>query len=107
MSTEILTLIISSLAAAGILALLAYGRKILTLPKEMLIVKAALFRVLRSNKTQGIALATIAQCQRDKKCNGDTEMAIARVRRDQEKIDEFLKAALFDESKIEIVEKED
>ena len=94
-TVETISTIISSLTVVGIIALLAFGKKIVGLPKEMLIVKAALFRLLRSNKIQGVALATIAECQKEGKCNGKTEIAIKAVETDQQKIDAFLaKAAL-------------
>lgn len=97
-------LIVSSLTAAGIIALIAFGRRIIGLPKEMIIVKAALFRLLRSNKTQGIALTTIAACQKDQRCDGNTDKAIEAVKADQERTDAFLtKAAL---GKVEDVEDE-
>jgi hypothetical protein len=88
-------LIVSSLTVAGIVALIAVGRRILGLPKEMLIVKAALFRLLRSNKLQGVALAKIAECQKSGTNNGGTDIAVSAVSRDQTEIDNFLaKAAL-------------
>lgn len=68
-------------------------RKIVFLPREMQIVKAALFRILRSNKIQGVALTTIAKCQKDQACDGNTDEAIAAVKTDQDKIDDFLRAA--------------
>jgi threonine synthase len=92
-SSEIVGLIISGLAVAGVTAILVFFRKLIALPKQMIIVQAALFRVLRSNKVQGTALTTIARCQKEQKCNGDTENAIDAVRIDQEKTDAFLAVA--------------
>lgn len=94
-TAETIGLIISSLTVAGIITLIAFGRKIVGLPKEMLVIRAALFRLLRSNKLQGVALAKIAECQKEGVNNGKTDIAVAAVTDDQKKIDEFLtKAAL-------------
>ncbi len=87
---ETIGLIISGVSVTGILALMAFARKILALPKEMMVVKAALFRLLRSNKKQGTALIIIAECQKSGKCNGDTDIAVKAVKKDQESIDTFL-----------------
>jgi|GEM_PF-2834959 hypothetical protein len=92
-TAEIAGLIISGLVVTAILALIAFMRKIFLLPKEMAVVKAAMFRLLRSNKKQGIALITIAECQKTQKCNGSTDQAISAVKDDQDKIDRFLTSA--------------
>lgn len=107
-TAETIGLIISGLSVTGIIALIAFGRKILALPKEMMIVKAALFRLLRSNKIQGVALSTIAECQKAQKCNGDTDIAVKAVKEDQKKIDEFLlTAALGKVNPIDIIKEEE
>jgi hypothetical protein len=85
--------IIAGLAVIGIVAILALGKRIIALPKEMLIVKAALFRLLRSNKLQGVALEKIAICQKKGCANGETEDAVKAVVKDQGKIESFLMSA--------------
>jgi hypothetical protein len=100
--------ILSALTVLGIIALLTFVRQIVGLPKEMLIVKAALFRLLRSNKKQGLALAKIAECQKKGTANGDTDIAVAAVTEDQDQIDKFLVRAAFANSKnLEDLMKED
>ncbi len=101
---ETINIVITSLTAAGIIALIAFGRKIVGLPKEMIIVKAALFRLLRSNKLQGTALSNLAKCQEEGTRDGKAQEAVRAVEEDQQKTDSFLtKAAL---GKIEEVAEE-
>jgi hypothetical protein len=101
---ETVSLVISTVTAAGIVALIAFGRKIIGLPREMLIVKAALFRLLRSNKLQGVALTKIAECQKEGTKNGKCDEAASAVSEDQEKTDRFLTAAAL--GKFDTVEEE-
>lgn len=95
---NILELAISSLIVVGITTSLVVLRKVMALPRDMVIIKAAVFRLLRSNKVQGVALTTIAECQKAGKCNGDTGIAVEAVKRDQEATDIFLTAAALGET---------
>lgn len=63
------------------------------LVKELRIQKAAVFRLLKSNRTQGQALVAIASCQREGKCNGVTDEAITAVTKDQDSIAEWVRKA--------------
>ena len=105
---ETIGTIISGLTVIGIIALLAFGRRIVGLPKEMIVVKAALFRQLRSNKLQGVALAKIATAVKLGSANGECDDAIKAVKTDQQKTDEFLaKAALLHSGSITDLLKEE
>lgn len=64
------------------------------LTKDLRIVKAAVFRLLRSNRVQGKALESIAECQKEGKCNGSTDAAISAVRKDRSGIANWLRAVL-------------
>jgi hypothetical protein len=101
--------ILSGLTVIGIATLIAFGRKIVGLPKEMIIVKAALFRLLRSNKLQGIAIAKIAEVQKEGTANGKTDEAVRAVTIDQVSTEAFLtKAAFAKPEKLEdLLEKEE
>ena len=93
--SETISLAVSSLLVLGIVTVVTLGRKLLMLPKEMVIVKAALFRLLRSNRLQGIAISKIAEVQKEGTANGKTDEAVKAVAEDQVRIDTFLiKAAL-------------
>jgi hypothetical protein len=105
--SETISLIVSGVTVAGIVALIAFARKILSLPKEMIVVKAALFRLLRSNKFQGIALEKIATCQKEGCSNGELEGAVKAVTKDRDKIDKFLTAAAFGKVDPQVIKEED
>jgi hypothetical protein len=68
-------------------------QKLSALMKQFTVMKALLFRQLRSNKLQGVALEKIAICQKQGCSNGETETAVKAVKEDQEKTDALLAAA--------------
>jgi hypothetical protein len=76
---------------AAIIGTFGITRRWLT--RELRITKAAVFRLLKSNRTQGKALEVIAECQRVGKCNGSTDEAIAAVKRDRTSIYNWLNSA--------------
>jgi hypothetical protein len=90
---EIISIVISSLAVVGITALMAFGRKFLDVPKQVIIITAALYRILRSNKYQGVALQKIAVALKNGSTNGEADEAVKAVLTDQERTDEFLRRA--------------
>jgi hypothetical protein len=92
---DVVSYVIGALILSGIMALILFGRKFADLPKQMIVVTAALFRVLRSNKSQGVALQKIAIALKTGCTNGECDEAVKVVVADQNKTDEFLqKAAL-------------
>ncbi len=92
---DILTDVIGGLVLTGITSLFLFGRRFLDLPRQSLVITAALFRVLRSNKSQGIALEKIAGALKTGCKNGECDEAIKAVEIDQKKTDEFLQRAAF------------
>ena len=87
---ETIALSVSAISVVGILAILALGRKIIALPKDMIVVKAAVFRLLRSNQIQSDALVATMHCQVSGDCNGEIGESIEKVKKDQKKITNFL-----------------
>ena len=105
---EVLTNIIGGLILAGIIALIVFGRQFIGLPRQIVIILAALFRLLRSNKLQGIALEKVAECQKKGCANGETETAVKAVKTDRDRTDEFFRRiALTPQDKLEDLLKED
>jgi hypothetical protein len=88
---DAITYVIGALMLAGITGIVLFLRAFAALPRQMIVVQAALFRLLRSNKFQGIALQKIAECQKKGCTNGATEDAVKAVLTDQEKTDNFLR----------------
>lgn len=89
----------TAITVAAILGGFAAMRRWLT--KELRITKAAVFRLLKSNRTQGKALEAIAECQKNGRCNGETDSAIDAVRRDRTAIADWLRAALLGQVPVE------
>ena len=105
---DILTDIIGGLILAGIVAMIALGRQFIGLPRQVVIILAALFRLLRSNKLQGIALEKVAECQKKGCADGDTDIAVKAVVTDRAKTDAFFqRIALTPQDKLEDLLKED
>ena len=90
---EAITYVIGALMLAGITGIVLFLRAFAALPRQMIVVQAALFRLLRSNKFQGVALQKIATCQKNGCTNGETDDAVRAVLTDQEKTDTFLRKA--------------
>jgi hypothetical protein len=90
---DIVSYVVGCLILAGITAIIMFIRKFSELPKQMIVVTAALFRVLRSNKYQGVALQKIAMALKNGCTNGEAEDATKAVITDQEKTDTFLRRA--------------
>ena len=67
--------------------------KMQEIPREIVLLKAAVFRLLRSNKVQGTGIITIAKNQQSGTTNGTTETTITAVELDQKKIDLYLQYA--------------
>jgi hypothetical protein len=108
MLRDALSYVLGSLLLAGIMTLIVLGRSLIQLPRQMIIITAALFRLLRSNKLQGIALEKVAHCQKDGCLNGETEEAVKAVKKDRDKTDEFFRRiALTPQEKLEDLLKED
>ena len=92
---QILSLVASSIIVIVLTALFVFSRKLIGLPKEMIIVKAALFRALRSNKSQGMAIKNIALAMKEGTANGRCDEAVRVVTEDEDRTDRFLlKAAM-------------
>jgi hypothetical protein len=105
---DALSYIIGTLILAGITTLLIFGKQLAGIPRQMIIITAALFRLLRSNKLQGVALEKVAECQEKGVTNGATKIAVAAVVKDREKTDEFFRRiALTPQEKLEDLLKED
>jgi len=105
---DILGDVIGGLILAGITTLIVFGRQIVGLPREMIVVKAALFRLLRSNKLQGTALQKMALAIKQGSTNGESDDAIKAVAIDQSKTDAFFqKVALVRPDNLEDLLKEE
>jgi len=96
---ETISLVISGLMVAGIIALIAFGRKLIALPQQMILVMAALFRMLKSNRLSGVAIKKIAAAMKSGGVNGETDDAVKAIETDQEKMDLFFKLAAFTKPK--------
>jgi hypothetical protein len=88
---DAITYVIGALMLAGITGIVLFLRAFAALPTQMIVVQAALFRLLRSNKLQGVALQKIAECQKKGCTNGATEDAVRAVGEDQNRTDEFFR----------------
>ena len=85
------TYVIGALGLAGVTALIMFLRTFMALPRQMIVVQAALFRLLRSNKLQGTALQKTAVALRSGCINGETDEAVKAVLTDQNRTDEFFR----------------
>ena len=105
---DVLSYVIGALILAGITAVLVFGRKLVQVPRQMIIITASLFRLLRSNKLQGTALQKLAMAIKTGCTNGESDAAVEAVQFDQKKTDEFFKRiALTPQEKLEDLLEED
>ena len=105
---EVLSYVIGGLILVGITTLIMFVRNLTGMPRQMIIVMASLFRLLRSNKLQGIALQKMATAIKNGSTNGEADEAIKAVDLDQRKTTEFFqRVALTTQSKLEDLLKED
>ena len=82
--------------------------RVVGLPREMIVVKAALFRLLRSNKLKGTALQKMALAIKQGSTNGEADDAIKAVVTDQNRTDAFFqKVALVHPDNLEDLLKEE
>ena len=100
--------VIGGLILVGVTTLIVFGRQIVGLPREMIVVKAALFRLLRSNKLQGTALQKMALAIKKGSTNGEADDAVKAVVTDQNRTDAFFqKVALVHPDNLEDLLKEE
>jgi hypothetical protein len=100
--------VIGGLILVGVTTLIVFGRQIVGLPREMIVVKAALFRLLRSNKLQGTALQKMALAIKQGSTNGEADDAVKAVVTDQNRTDAFFqKVALVHPDNLEDLLKEE
>ena len=100
--------VIGGLILVGVTTLIVFGRQIVGLPREMIVVKAALFRLLRSNKLKGTALQKMALAIKQGSTNGEADDAIKAVVTDQNRTDAFFqKVALVHPDNLEDLLKEE
>ena len=105
---DVLSYVIGCLILAGITVLIAVGRKLGQVPRQMIVITAALFRLLRSNKLQGTALQKLALAIKTGCTNGESDAAVAAVELDQTRTDEFFKrVALTSQERLEELLKEE
>jgi uncharacterized membrane protein len=108
MLKDVISSVVAGLILVGITALIVFGRRLVQIPRQMIIITAALFRLLRSNKLQGTALQKLAIAVKSRGANGTTDDAIDAVALDQNKTDEFFrKVALTSQEHLEELLKED
>ena len=100
--------VIGGLILVGVTTLIVFGRQIVGLPREMIVVKAALFRLLRSNKLKGTALQKMALAIKQGSTNGEADDAVKAVVTDQNRTDAFFqKVALVHPDNLEDLLKEE
>jgi hypothetical protein len=87
--SDILTAVVGTLIVSGLTATIVSLRKVARIPKDIHIIKAAMFRLLNANKVQGDALIVTMT----KVANGDGISAAQAVKKEQENIDNFLRRA--------------
>ena len=88
---EALTYVIGAVGLAIVSAIYLFIRTLLPIPRQMIIVQAALFRLLRSNKLQGTALQKTALAVKNGCTNGESDEAVKAVITDQDRTDMFFK----------------
>ena len=93
MLRDIIITVIGGLILSGVTTMILFLRRFTDLPRQSIIITAALYRILWSNKYQGVALQKIAVAIKTGKCNGEADEAVKAVLTDQERTDEFLRKA--------------
>jgi hypothetical protein len=88
---DAITYIIGSIGLVLLTAAFLFMRTVAALPRQMIVVQAALFRLLRSNKLQGTALQKTALAMKTGCTNGETDDAVKAVIVDQNLTDEFFR----------------